>query len=149
MRPFNTWRSFYFLEVFKTTANGQYDIEAKRVCNVGDATELYDAINLFVLKHYLNNLTIKLHGSTLEYCESRILPLENQLRAEIASLREEVKSMKNGEPKRKVAKPTPSPPVRKNIFNSLLERIDEKVQAETTIKTPPTPEEMYRIEKKK
>ena len=89
-----------------------------------------------------------MNGTIIQYCESKIFPLENQLRAEIASLREEVQSMKNGKPERKVAKPTPSPPALKNIFQSVLERVEEKAQANVTIRTDPTPKEIYQIGKK-
>lgn len=98
---------------FKTTKDGHYDLDAKKVCNIGDATELNDAVNLSVLKTSMDDVGIKINGSVIDYCETRIYTLEHQLRTEIGLLRKEVQRMNKNddddEAQRKVSNPTSSP----------------------------------------
>lgn len=41
---------------YKITSDGQYNIENKRLCNVGDPKEINDVINLVTLQKEINSL---------------------------------------------------------------------------------------------
>ena len=40
---------------FKVTSDGQYDVDGKRLCNVTDAKEQYDAVNLGLVQRIIQN----------------------------------------------------------------------------------------------
>ena len=44
---------------FSLTDSGNFDIECKRLCNIGGAVDLQDAVNLKVLKEYMNVIEVE------------------------------------------------------------------------------------------
>lgn len=115
---------------FKTTTDGQYNLEQKRVCNVGDAIEPYDAVNLAVLKMHIAALSDKIQSSMIDRCERKIIALEERLKIKITELRDEIQKIDNV--KRKVSNPAksaiivhkPKPkPTTTNIVESMMKSV--------------------------
>lgn len=79
---------------FKTTADGHYNLDSKRLCNVGDAKEPGDAVTLDVLTFRLNSLAQSINHSMNEKYQSNVIALESRLRANIKKLHEELMDMK-------------------------------------------------------
>lgn len=63
---------------FSLTSSGDYDIRGKKLCNVGEAVETNDAINLNFLKIYIQNIKQEIINHNSGLLDVEIKKLEEQ-----------------------------------------------------------------------
>ena len=85
---------------YKITSNGQFDLENKRLCNVGAPNDLHDAVNVQSLQRIVEGEVEKvvnvIHGlrNDFENLDGIVEAHRNELDTKIANLERKIESIK-------------------------------------------------------
>ena len=83
---------------FKLTADGQFDLERKRLCNVATATHLNDAINLETLQFALQSIEKKIIirvGTEINKFEKLVEDHRDEIDKELLHIEADINHLKN------------------------------------------------------
>ena len=81
---------------FKLTADGQFNLENKRLCNVASATHTSDAVNLETLQRVIQNVEILIHKVSAEMSklEKLVEGHRDDIDQQLLQIRADINSLK-------------------------------------------------------
>lgn len=79
---------------FQTTPDGHYNLDCKRLCNVGEAKHPGDAVTLDVLTLRIDSLTEHINHLFSEERKANTLTIEQRIKANLINIRVDLDAMK-------------------------------------------------------